>query len=85
MTKMYRLLGPDGEYLSAVKGTLGGNARGRIYGELDCPAARQALARGDTYRKHRVFFADAATAVAAGFRPCGRCRRADYLAWKQGA
>jgi methylphosphotriester-DNA--protein-cysteine methyltransferase len=40
------------------------------------------LARGDTYRRHRVFFADEPTAVAAGFRPCARCLPEEYKVWK---
>ncbi len=81
--KRYRLVGRDGvEYLSTVKGLVGGHRRSRIYGRLDCQSALRAIARGDTYRKHRVFFADAATAAAAGYRPCGACLRAEYQAWR---
>ena len=32
--------------------------------------------------KLRVFFADEATAVRAGYRPCAVCMRAEYDAWK---
>jgi methylphosphotriester-DNA--protein-cysteine methyltransferase len=28
-----------------------------------------------------VFFADEATALAAGYRPCGTCMREEYRAW----
>jgi Metal binding domain of Ada len=78
----YTLLGSDGiAYRSARPGTLGGHRRGRIYGRLDCPAARRALARGG-YARHRVFFADEAAAVAAGYRPCAVCLPAEYRAWK---
>jgi hypothetical protein len=77
----YRLLGADGElYDSAEPGTLGGNRKARIYGRLDCGSAHAALSRG--YAAHRVFFADEAAAVAAGYRPCGNCMRAAYRAWK---
>ena len=69
----YRLLGADGRpYASATPGTLGGHRRLRIYGRLDCPSALRWLARGH-YARHRVFFADAATARAAGYRPCRVC------------
>lgn len=79
---MYILVGADGEpHESEVPGTLGGNRRGRLYGRLDCPSALRAIRRGG-YVPHRVFFADEATAVAAGYRPCGTCLRADYAAWK---
>ena len=80
---MYRLIGPDGrEYLSEMPGTLGGHRANRGYGNLDaCGPARRALAAG-TYQRNRVFFADAANAMAAGYRPCGLCRRGEYRAWK---
>jgi hypothetical protein len=68
-------------YESPRPGILGGHRRGRIYGRLDCPAARRAIARGG-YVAHRVFFADEATAVAAGYRPCAVCMRERYDAWK---
>ena len=78
--KQYRLIGADGhEVLSDVPGTLGGNRRRRIYGRLDCRSAVGALPTG--YAKHRVFFADEATALAAGYRPCGTCMREEYRAW----
>jgi hypothetical protein len=78
----YVLTGPDGTpHRSAVPGTLGGHRRGRVYGRLDCPAALRALARGG-YARERVFFADEATAVAAGYRPCARCLPERYRRWK---
>ena len=82
--KQYRLVGPDGqEYLSDVPGTLGGNRRRRIYGQLDCRSAVGSLATG--YAKHRVFFADEETAIAAGYRPCGTCMREEYRNWVEKA
>lgn len=79
--KTYRLLGPDGAFYDSVTpGLLGGHAKQRIYGRLDCRAATRALARSDTYRKHRVFFADEAAALATGYRPCGVCLRPQYQA-----
>ena len=82
--KTWTLLGPDGRpYASDVPGTLGGHRRGRLYGRLDCRSANQAIARGN-YVKHRVFFADEATAVAAGYRPCAVCLPEAYAAWKAG-
>ena len=77
----YYLLDANGEsVVSATPGLLGGNRRSRIYGRLDCPSARRALARG--YAKRRVFFADEAAAIAAGYRPCARCMPAAYGRWK---
>ena len=71
--KTYTLLGPDRRrYQSFEPGTLGGHKGTRIFGRLDCPAALRAIARGG-YVKNRVFFADEATAIAAGYRPCGTC------------
>lgn len=83
MARTYTLLGADGRpYASAVPGAFGGHRRGRLYGRLDCPAALAAIARGG-YLRQRVFFADEATAVTAGYRPCARCLPARYAAWKQ--
>jgi methylphosphotriester-DNA--protein-cysteine methyltransferase len=45
------------------------------------PAARSAIARGG-YVKNRVFFADEATAIAAGYRPCATCLPGKYKARK---
>ncbi|MBE2316427.1 metal-binding protein [Solirubrobacter sp. CPCC 204708] len=78
----YKLLGPDGAlYESETPGLLGGHARTRVYGRLDCPVALSFLRRGFE-PKHRVFFADEAAAIAAGYRPCGACQREKYRAWK---
>jgi methylphosphotriester-DNA--protein-cysteine methyltransferase len=67
---------------SATKGLFGGNTRMKIYGRLDCPSALRAIKRGPTYARYRVFFADEASAVAAGFRPCGACMRTAYNKWR---
>ncbi len=83
--KTYTLLGADGvAYTSPRPGLLGGHSRTRVYGRLDCPVALSLLRRGFTPR-HRVFFADEATAIAAGYRPCGACQREKYREWKAGA
>lgn len=85
----YKLLGRDGrEYISDTPGTLGGYRRMKIYGRLDCASALRAIARGRPgggYVQHRVFFADAETAIAAGYRPCAKCCPAEYQAWKTSA
>ena len=81
--KTYTLLGADGvPYTSTTPGLLGGHSRTRVYGRLDCPVALSLLRRGFTPR-HRVFFADEPTAIAAGYRPCGACLRERYRAWKR--
>jgi hypothetical protein len=73
LTKMYTLIGADGEaYQSSVKGALGGNRGTKVYGLMTCKTAARYVAAG-TYQKSRVFFADEATAVAAGYRPCAHC------------
>lgn len=81
--RSFTLVGPDGKPVcSDVPGTLGGHRGGRLYGRLDCRAALQALARGG-YVKQRVFFADEAMAIAAGYRPCAVCMPREYAAWKE--
>jgi metal binding Ada-like protein len=81
-TRTYTLVGPDGKsYQSQTPGTLGGNQRGKLYGQFDCRAALRATARGG-YVKYCVFFADEQTAIAAGYRPCAVCLPEKYKAWK---
>lgn len=76
------LVGADGRPLaSPIPGTLGGHRRTKVYGRLDCPTALRHLAKGQ-YADHRVFFADQATAVAAGYRPCASCLPDAYRRWK---
>jgi Metal binding domain of Ada len=83
--QLYTLLGPDRKpYPSQTPGRYGGYRPGKFYGRLDCPSALRAIARGG-YVKHRVFFADEATAIAAGYRPCAVCLPAQHAAWKGGA
>lgn len=78
----YRLLGADAQpYVSATPGRLGGHRGSKLYGRLDCSSARRAIAAGG-YVKHRVFFADETTAVAAGYRPCAACLPEAYRDWK---
>jgi methylphosphotriester-DNA--protein-cysteine methyltransferase len=80
---MYRLVGPERSAVSsAAPGAYGGHRLLRIYGRLNCPSALRWLARGH-YASHRVFFADADTARAAGYRPCAVCLPDDYARWKQ--
>ena len=84
VVKMYKLLGVDGkEYLSETPGAFGGNSKGKIYGRLDCSAALSTIKHyPGIYEKSRVFFADERTALAAGYRPCGRCLKEKYTEYK---
>ena len=83
MMSRYKLIGSDGRsHESATPGTVGGHRATRIYGRLDCPSALRALANGG-YVAHRVFFADEATAVAAGYRPCARCLPDKHRLWRE--
>ena len=82
--KLYKLLNEKGEtYLSENGGTFGGNSKLKIYGRLDCPTALSTIRRyPGSYEKHRVFFPDERTALAAGYRPCGNCLREKYREYK---
>jgi len=78
----FTLLGRDGRpYASARKGTLGGHRKTKIYGRLDCRTALRAIERGG-YVTQRVFFANEADAIAAGYRPCAVCLPDRYAVWK---
>ncbi len=81
--KLYKLIGADGNpYFSEQKGILGGHKGLKIYGRLDCPSVLRHIACGG-YVKHRVFFADEETAIAAGYRPCAACMKEQYALRKQ--
>ena len=81
----YHLINAKGETVeSETKGSMGGHKGLKIYGRLDCQNANRWIAKGH-YTKHRVFFADEATARAAGYRPCGCCMKREYRAWKSAA
>jgi methylated-DNA-[protein]-cysteine S-methyltransferase len=81
--RTYTLIGADNvPYRSSSPGTLGGHRADRIYGTLDCAGAARAIARGG-YVTNRVFFADEATAIAAGYRPCAGCLPDAYKNWKE--
>jgi methylphosphotriester-DNA--protein-cysteine methyltransferase len=85
VSKLYTLRDRhDRPYRSPEKGLLGGHARTKVYGTMDCPVALSLLRRGFVPR-HRVFFADEETAIAAGYRPCGACMRHRYAEWKSDA
>jgi methylphosphotriester-DNA--protein-cysteine methyltransferase len=80
--RSYTLVGVDGRpHSSATPGRFGGHRRTKVYGRLDCRSALRAIAAGG-YVAHRVFFADEATAAAAGYRPCAVCMPDAYRAWK---
>jgi hypothetical protein len=82
-TPTWQLTGHDGRlYESDRPGLIGGYRPARIYGRLDCPSALRAIARGG-YVRHRVFFADEAAALAAGYRPCARCMPDTYAIWNE--
>lgn len=79
--RRYTLIAADGHrFRSGVPGTVGGHRHSRIYGRLDCPSALRAIAAGG-YVADRVFFADALTAVSAGYRPCAICLPEAYRRW----
>jgi methylphosphotriester-DNA--protein-cysteine methyltransferase len=76
------LIGADGApFASDAPGTLGGHRKSKIYGRLDCRTALRAIARGG-YVKQRVFFADEASAISAGYRPCAVCMPERHARWK---
>ncbi len=82
-TKTCTLIGPDGKpYTSATPGMLGGHRGLKGYGRLNCPSAPRWIAKGH-YVAHRVFFADEATALTAGYRPCAVCLPERYRTWKR--
>lgn len=82
-TKIYNLRDKNNkEVTSLIPGTIGGNKRLKIYGRLDCPSALRHIANGN-YITNRVFFDSEETAIKAGYRPCAKCMKKEYLEWKK--
>lgn len=88
LPKRFSLMGADGKpYESPQAGTLAGNRKQKTYGLLNCGLPSCAFPdRGlpPNQPRIRVFFADEATAIAAGYRPCGACLPQRYQEWKNG-
>ncbi len=57
--------------------TLGGYRKAKIFGLLSCRSGKRMKA------ENRVFFKNEAEALAAGYRPCGHCMKAQYEHWKR--
>jgi methylphosphotriester-DNA--protein-cysteine methyltransferase len=85
--RTYTLTAPGGStYQSETPGQYGGNRAQKVYGTMTCGSARSTSRRWpEAFLRHRVFFADEAAALAAGYRPCGSCLREKYRAWKLSA
>jgi hypothetical protein len=89
---------PDGDIIAdAARGTMMGNRgilhdENQILGKARWRHANWVACRLEFNNRHRrimaprryteLFFLDEAVAFAAGHRPCGECRRSDYLAFK---
>lgn len=97
MPRQNRVTPFSGLIATEARGTLFGNrgclhdAEGRLTGRrwtqwswvtclLEFKGRRRRLMQPNRYTE--LFFLDEATAFAAGHRPCGECRRADYRAFK---
>lgn len=78
----YKLMSINGQYLSKIPGTLGGNKKLKIYGKLDCKSALNWIQKGK-YVNNRVFFESEEKAIEAGYRPCGICMKKEYQKWKK--
>lgn len=73
---------PDPDLHALLKSgalTFAGHKSGKIFGRLDCASGKRMK------REERVFFADAAEALAMGYRPCGHCMKDAYAQWKRPA
>jgi hypothetical protein len=80
--KTYKILNDRGVEIEVnTPGKIGGHRRLKIYGRLDCPSALAHIKKGN-YVKHRVYFADEESAIAAGYRPCAKCMKPQYEKWK---
>lgn len=73
--------GDNHQYLSSEKGDFGGHHKLHIYGRLDCKSANSYIQKGE-YVQNRVFFLCEDDAKKAGYRPCCKCMKEEYLIWK---
>jgi len=64
------------QLINAKEVSIGGNAKLKIYGTLNCSSGKRMKV------ENRVFFKDESMAILAGFRPCGHCMREKYWIWK---
>lgn len=64
------------KYLRTGAITLAGNRRLKIYGRLNCSSGKRMNVA------NRVFFRDEASAISAGYRPCGHCMRERFERWR---
>jgi len=65
------------ELIKAGEVVLAGNVKLKIYGTLDCTSGKK------MGMENRVFFKNADEALRYGYRPCGRCMKREYRAWKK--
>ena len=54
---------------SPVPGRFAGHRPKKIFGRLDCDSGKRLM-----MKKNRVFFLTWADAIAAGYRPCKKCK-----------
>lgn len=64
------------QLINAKEISIGGNAKLKIYGTLNCSSGKRMKV------ENRVFFKHESEAILVGFRPCGHCMREKYLIWK---
>lgn len=66
--KRYRILRDGHVVASTIPGRYAGWKPGKIFGRLDCASGTRMK------KEHRVFFLSWVDAIAAGYRPCKKCR-----------
>lgn len=67
--RTYKVLKGGRIVRSRVPGRFAGNVTHKIFGRLDCASGKRLM-----LPENRVFFLTWEDAVAAGYRPCKKCR-----------
>ena len=80
---MYALIRADGDSGEPREGDAGRAPAQPRLRAAGLPGRAGWIAKGH-YVAHRLFFADEATALAAGYRPCAACLPDRYASWKAG-
>ncbi|HTM68314.1 MAG TPA: Ada metal-binding domain-containing protein [Candidatus Binatia bacterium] len=77
--RTYKVL-KEGEIVrSPVPGRYAGNITHKIFGRLDCASGLRLM-----HARNRVFFLTWADAIAAGYRPCLKCRPSPHDRYHRG-
>lgn len=81
ITELANLL-PNGLSVLDLPNMICGNSKTKVYGKATCAATNGHLVLNRN-NPNSVAFDNTDVAKAAGYRPCAKCMKEDYLRWKK--